>query len=70
MEYNFDTQEMMTRAIKYLIEAIVVGIVAAILPDTQLSFDKIVLISLTAAAMFSVLDLVAPSICAKPPQTK
>lgn len=62
MDYAFDTQEMFTRIIKYLIEGLVVGIVASILPDEPLSLDKIILLGLTAAAMFSVLDLVAPSI--------
>lgn len=62
MDYAFDTQEMFTRIIKYLIEGLVVGIVASILPDEPLSLDKILLLGLTAAAMFSVLDLVAPSI--------
>ena len=62
MEYTFDTQEMFTRIVKYLIEGLVVGLVASILPEKPLSLDKIVLLGLTAAAMFSILDLVAPSI--------
>lgn len=62
MEYTFDYQEMFTRIVKYLIEGLVVGIVAAILPDKPLSWDKVLLLGLTAAAMFSILDLVAPSI--------
>ena len=62
MEYTFDYQEMFTRVVKYLIEGLVVGIVASILPEKPLSFDKVLLLGLTAAAMFSILDLVAPSI--------
>lgn len=62
MNSSFDIQEMFTRITKYLLEGIVVGIVASILPDKPLSFDKILLLALTAAAMFSILDLVAPSI--------
>jgi ABC-type Co2+ transport system permease subunit len=62
MEYSFDYQEMFTRVVKYLIEGLVVGIVASILPEKPLSMDKVVLLGLTAAAMFSILDLVAPSI--------
>lgn len=64
MEYTFDYQEMFTRIVKYLIEGLVVGIVAAILPEKPLSMDKIILLGLSAAAMFSILDLVAPSISA------
>jgi len=62
MEYSFNIQEMFTRIVKYLIEGLVVGIVASILPEKPLSLDKIVLLGVTAAAMFSILDLVAPSI--------
>jgi ABC-type Co2+ transport system permease subunit len=62
MQYTFDYQEMFTRIVKYLVEGLVVGIVASILPDKPLSMDKVVLLGLTAAAMFSILDLVAPSI--------
>lgn len=62
MDASFDIQEMVTRIIKYLLEGLVVGIVASILPDKPLSIDKIVLLGLTAAAMFSILDLVAPAI--------
>ena len=62
MEYSFNVQEMFTRIIKYLIEGLVVGIVASILPEKSLSMDKVVLLGVTAAAMFSILDLVAPSI--------
>ena len=50
------------RTLKYLVEGLVVGIVAYILPDKPLSMDKVVLLGLTAAAMFSILDLMAPSI--------
>ncbi len=62
MEYSFNVQEMFTRIIKYLIEGLVVGIVASILPEKPLSLDQVVLLGVTAAAMFSILDLVAPSI--------
>lgn len=62
MEYSFNIQEVFTRVIKYLIEGLVVGIVASLLPDKPMSTDKVVLLGMTAAAMFAILDLVAPSI--------
>lgn len=62
MEYTFDVQEMFTRLVKYLIEGLVVALVAYLLPEKPMSFDKVVLLGVTAAAMFSILDLVAPSI--------
>lgn len=63
MNYTFDYQEVFTRVVKYLIEGLAVGFVAAfILPKNPLPMDKVFLLGLTAAAMFAVLDLVAPSI--------
>ena len=59
---KFDISEIFTRIVKYLVEGLVVGIVAMILPKKPLSLDEAVLIALVAAAMFSILDLVAPSI--------
>lgn len=62
MGYSFDTQEMFTRLVKYLMEGLVVGIVAAILPSKSLNFQEILFLALTAASIFALLDLVAPSI--------
>lgn len=61
MSITFDGREMVTRVVKYLMEGLVVAIVAALLP-TRLRQEEIVLLALTAAAIFAVLDLVAPSI--------
>lgn len=61
MSYTFNTQEMLTRVVKYLLEGLVVGIVAALLPSKSLSSHEIILLSLTAASIFAVLDLVAPA---------
>jgi ABC-type Co2+ transport system permease subunit len=62
MSFTFDTQEMLTRLVKYLTEGLVVAIVAAVLPSKSLSFEEILLLALTAAAVFALLDLVSPSI--------
>lgn len=62
MSYSFDAQEVFTRIVKYLVEGIVVGMVAMILPKKPLSMEEALLIALVAAAVFSLLDLVAPAI--------
>lgn len=61
MEYTFNTQEMFTRIVKYLTEGLVIGIVASILPSKSLSTQEIILLALTAASVFAILDLVAPA---------
>jgi ABC-type Co2+ transport system permease subunit len=57
----FDLTELIKRAIKYLIEGLVVAVVATIVPRKQLNVEEIVIIALTAAATFSILDVFIPS---------
>ena len=57
----FDLGELVKRAIKYLIEGLVVAVVATIVPRKQLNVEEIVIIALTAAATFSILDVFIPS---------
>lgn len=61
MAFTFDTQEMLTRLVKYLIEGLAVAIVAYLLGKQLTGYD-ITLLALVAASVFSVLDLLAPSI--------
>lgn len=62
MEYTFDTWEAIVRIIKYAFEGLMVSIVAAILPKSKLDFKEILFLGLTAACVFSILDLLAPAI--------
>jgi hypothetical protein len=62
MSMSFDTNEIFTRIVKYLLEGLAVGIVAYALPSKSLSFEEILLLALTAAAIFAILDLLAPAI--------
>jgi len=57
----FDLTELIKRAIKYLIEGLVVAVVATIVPRKQLNVEEIIIIALTAAATFSILDVFIPS---------
>jgi ABC-type Co2+ transport system permease subunit len=57
----FDLNELVKRAIKYLIEGLVVAVVATIVPRKPLNVEEIIIIALTAAATFSILDVFIPS---------
>jgi hypothetical protein len=57
----FDFGELVKRAIKYLIEGIMVAIAAYAIPKKLLNVEEVVIIALTAAATFSVLDVFVPS---------
>jgi len=61
MNSIFDVQELLKRAVKYLVEGIMVAIAAYAIPKRSLNFDEVLLIALTAAATFSILDTYVPS---------
>jgi ABC-type Co2+ transport system permease subunit len=53
--------EFVKLAIKYLLEGFVVAIVALLVPRKALQVEEIVVIALTAAAAFAILDIFIPS---------
>jgi len=56
-----DLGELVKRAIKYLVEGIMVALAAYAIPKKALNLDEVALIALTAAATFSILDTYVPS---------
>jgi ABC-type Co2+ transport system permease subunit len=61
MSGTFDFNELVKRAIKYLIEGLAVAVVALLIPKKALNVEEIVIIALTAAAVFSILDVFIPA---------
>ena len=61
MTAMFDLNELIKRAIKYIIEGIAVAICAYTIPKKALNVEEIVIISLMAAATFSILDVFIPA---------
>ena len=56
-----DLGELVRRAVKYLVEGVMVALAAFAIPKKALNLDEIALIALTAAATFSILDTYIPS---------
>jgi len=56
-----DFAELVRRAIKYLVEGLVVAIVALLVPRKALNVEEIIIIALIAAATFSILDVFIPA---------
>ena len=56
-----DISEFARRIIKYLIEGFMVAIVAFVIPKKSLNLEEIILIALSAAATFSILDTYVPT---------
>lgn len=57
------TSELVKRAIKYIVEGIMVALVAFVIPPEKraLKLEEIAIIALMAAATFSILDTFVPS---------
>jgi len=61
MNRLINVSELVKRIIKYLVEGLMVSIAAYAIPKRSLNIEEIVLIALTAAATFSILDTYVPS---------
>ena len=52
------------RAVKYLVEGGAVAVAAYFIPRRKMDLQEVALIAVTAAAVFAILDLYAPSVAA------
>ena len=62
-----DLGELIKRAVKYLVEGFMVAVAAYAIPKRSLNLDEVLLIALTAAATFSILDTYVPSMAVSCP---
>ena len=59
---GLNLQEILARAIKYVVEGGAVAVAAYFIPRKKMNLQEIVMIALTAAAVFAILDLYAPAV--------
>ena len=59
--HSFDFSEFIKRVIKYLVEGVMVAVAAFAIPKKKLEWEEIIVIALTAAMTFSILDVFVPS---------
>jgi len=57
----FDLGQLISRAIKYFVEGLVVGIAVLLVSKKRMNLDEVALIALTAAATMVLLDTYVPS---------
>jgi ABC-type Co2+ transport system permease subunit len=57
----FDTNELIKRVIKYIVEGLMIAIAAYVIPKRSLNMEEIACLALTAAATFAILDTYIPS---------
>jgi len=58
---EFDLGEIVKRIVKYLIEGCAVALAAVAIPKNKLRVNEVLVLSVTAAATFAVLDMFAPT---------
>ena len=54
--------EIITRAVKYLIEGLAIAAAAIFIPRKALPLDEVASLALLAAAVFAILDVFAPAV--------
>lgn len=59
---DFNVSELVNRALKYILEGLAVAAAAIFIPRKSLPLDEVFTLALTAAAVFAVLDVLAPSV--------
>lgn len=62
LQSAFDLQEVLKRAVKYVLEGFAVAGAAYYIPKKRMAVEEIVVLAATAAATFALLDMYAPSI--------
>ena len=58
----FDFSEFVKKVIKYLILGAVVAVVSALLPKKSMALEEVVVLAVTAASVFAILDVFSPEI--------
>jgi hypothetical protein len=56
-----DINDLLSRVIKYVIEGVAVALALLVIPRKTLPMDEVLTITLSAAAVFAVLDIFSPS---------
>lgn len=59
---DLSATEVVTRVIKYLLEGLAVSVAMIIIPRRVPQLDEIVSVSVVAALVFAILDLLSPSV--------
>lgn len=60
--FELDLAEIIKRAIKYLLEGAAVALAARYIPAEKIDIREIAMIAFTAACVFAILDMYAPSV--------
>jgi hypothetical protein len=59
---GFSAAEILTRFLKYFLEGAAVALAMVIIPRKMMAWEEVFMISVTAAVVFAILDLLSPSV--------
>jgi hypothetical protein len=59
---DFSVGEFVNRALKYLLEGLAVAVAAIYIPKKSLALEEVATLALVAAAVFALLDVLAPAV--------
>jgi ABC-type Co2+ transport system permease subunit len=59
---DLSVTELVTRVIKYLIEGLAVAVAMIVIPRRVPNLEEIISVSVVAALVFAILDLLSPSV--------
>lgn len=59
---NIDVKEIIKRVIKYLLESTAIAIAARYIPQHKLNMREIIMIAITGAVVFALLDMFSPTV--------
>jgi len=59
---DLSVTELVTRVIKYLLEGLAVAVAMVVIPRRIPSLEEIISVSVVAAVVFAILDLLSPSV--------
>ena len=62
VKFERSVSEIFKRLIKYALEGLAVALAAKYIPNQKLNLQEIVMLGLTAACVFALLDIFAPTI--------
>tara|TARA_B100000586_G_C20062359_1_gene406840 strand:+ start:119 stop:364 length:246 start_codon:yes stop_codon:yes gene_type:complete len=60
--FQINLRDIVIRLIKYLVEGFAVALAAYYVPKKKTSSEEIMMIAITAAATFAILDMAAPAV--------
>lgn len=60
--FGLESKEICKRTIKYLMVALAVAFAANNIPNNKISMQEVVIISITGACVFAIVDMYAPTV--------